>query len=452
MSLRRNGLFSAAEVIVNALSLFLIYRNVVQVLGVSMLGVWALVLASSAFGRAADLGISGSLSRYVASALAEKRPDRALGYMRTGITFMVFTMGAVSLALSLPLWYWLSLALNGAELEAARAVLPWAILNFWFLVTKTAIDSCLVGVHRADLRSVAGIAGTVLQLVLSLLLVHNYRLFGLAWAQTAQFVVALALEVVFLVTIARVRSPLTVPWFSWPTLKEMLGFGVKLQFGSMANLMFEPAVKTVIAAMAGTQVLGIFEMAYRMVYQVRNVATMALQPTIAAFASLTGKDGAQSLVLFRNVSKTAALAAATLMAGVVLGSPLISWLYLQRVDPLFVYTSGVMALVWGSTVLAVPAYYYGIASGRVWPYVIGECVAVVASCVAVFLLGLTGLAVAVVAGAGIGKLLGSLILGVQTRPMKELSSSIIMYRSTWTSSAVLAVACGAAIAFSLPHA
>ncbi len=70
-------------------------------------------------------------------------------------------------------------------------------------------------------------------------------------------------------------------------MKEMLGFGVKLQLGSVANLVFEPVVKASIAATAGTHVLGIFEIAYRMAYQVRNVATMALQTTIAAFATLT---------------------------------------------------------------------------------------------------------------------------------------------------------------------
>lgn len=451
MNLRRNGLLSAAEVVINGLCLFLIYRNVIGVLGVSMLGVWSLVLATSAFGRAADLGISGGLSRFVARALGEGRSEGALVYMRTGVLFMGVSMAAVALALWWPLSQWLSLALDGTELDAARAVLPWAILNFWLLTLKAVFDSCLTGVHRADLRAIAGITGMLVQLLLSYLLVRDHGLFGLAWAQAGQFVVALALEVLFLLTIARVTVSAAVPWFSWPAMREMFGFGVKLQLGSMANLMFEPVVKAVIAAMAGTHVLGIFEMAYRMSYQVRNVATMALQPTVATFASLGRDKGAEIQSLFRKVTRTAALAAVVLMVGVAVGSPLVSWLYLEQVDPLFVYVSALMSLMWGSTILAAPAYYYGIASGRVTPYVIGEFLSVTASFAAVLVLGTTGSGAAMVAGASLGKVLGSLLLGTLTRPTEGWKGSVVANRDTWAAFAVIAIVCSAVISLVLPH-
>lgn len=451
MNLRRNGLFNAAEVIVNGLCLFLIYRNVVEVLGVSMLGVWSLVLATSAFGRAADLGISGGLARFIARALGEGRPVRALAYLRTGLVFIAVTMAVVALALWWPLSQWLGLALDGVELDAARGVLPWAILNFWLLMVKAVLDASLTGVHRADLKAVAGIAGMLIQLVLSYMLVRDHELFGLAWAQAAQFVVALTMEGFFLHTVARISVSGSLPWFSRSIMKEMFGFGVKLQLGSLANLMFEPAVKSVIAAMAGTPVLGIFEMAYRMSYQVRNVATMALQPTVAAFASLSQESESKTLSLFRSVTRTAALAAAVLMAGVAVGSPLVSWLYLGRVDPLFVYISGLMGIMWGATILASPAYYYGIASGRVMPYVIGEFLAVGVACTAVLLLGPSGSAPAMVAGASLGKLLSSMLLGTLTRPTEEWRGAVILNRDTWASFAVLIVVCGGAIALALPE-
>lgn len=451
MNLRRNGLFSAAEVVVNGICLFFIYRNVVEVLGVSMLGVWSLVLATSAFGRAADLGISGSISRYVARSLGEKRPDRALIYMRTGVLFIAVTMGVVALILYWPLWGWLSLALKGSDLDAARSVLPWAILSFWLLIVKTAIDSCLVGVLRADLRSIAGITGVIIQLVLSYLLVGPYGLFGLAWAQLVQFAFALTLEFLFLLTIARVRAATSVSWFSFGSMKEMLGFGVKLQLGSVANLVFEPVVKASIAATAGTHVLGIFEIAYRMAYQVRNVATMALQPTIAAFASLTAGQAEESRDLFKKVGRTAGLATAVLMSGVAAGSPLISWLYLGHVDPLLVFTSGVMGIMWGATIIAAPAYYYGIASGRVMPYVISEFTAVILSTVAVLLSGMGGVVALTVASAAIGKVVGGLILGLFTRPTSRLTSSVLLMRSTWVSSAILLAVCATVITIALPR-
>ena len=58
MTLRRNAAFSVVEVAVSGLGLFFIYRNVVSELGVAMLGVWSLVLATTAFGRMADVGLA----------------------------------------------------------------------------------------------------------------------------------------------------------------------------------------------------------------------------------------------------------------------------------------------------------------------------------------------------------------------------------------------------------
>lgn len=449
MNLRRNGLFSAGEVIVNGVCLFLIYRNVVQVLGVSMLGVWSLVLATTAFGRAADLGVSAGLSRYVARSLGEGRPEKALAYIRTGLIFMALTMACVALALWWPLSQWLSLALHGTQLDAARAVLPWAILNFWLLIVKSVFDSSLTGVHRADLRAVAGMTGMLVQLVLSYLLVVEHGLFGLAWAQTGQFVVALLMEILFLLTIARVNAHAAVPWFSRPAMREMLGFGMKLQLGSMANIAFEPAVKSIIAATAGTHVLGIFEMAYRMSYQVRNVGTMALQPTVAAFASLTGDKVTETFILFRKVTRSAAMAAAVLVSAIAIGSPLVSWLYLDRVDPLFVYASGILGLMWGVTLLATPAYFYGIATGRVIPYIAGEFLAVGVSCVAVALLSTTGSMAAVIAGATSGKIVGSLLLATLVRPTSDWRASVVANREVWASLAALSVPCCAAISLAL---
>lgn len=51
MTVRRNAAFSVVEVAVGGLGLFFIYKNVVSELGVAMLGVWSLVLATTAWLR-----------------------------------------------------------------------------------------------------------------------------------------------------------------------------------------------------------------------------------------------------------------------------------------------------------------------------------------------------------------------------------------------------------------
>ncbi|AWI86726.1 hypothetical protein CEW88_23460 (plasmid) [Alloyangia pacifica] len=418
MNLRRNSIFAATEVVVYGLGLFFIYRNVVQVLGVEMLGVWSLVLATTAFGRVADVGIAGGLGRYIARSLGAGRPDKAIMYMRTGILSISALMGAIALLLWYPLWRALAIALEGEELAIARDILPWAIFSFWLLNLKAVMDACLLGVHRADLRAVANIAGMLLQVWASLALVNDYELHGLAWAQAAQFFLAIGLSVVFLLTVARVNtegSPIR-SWFSYEQFREMLGFGVKLQIGTIANLLFEPGVKIVLGAIAGTAMLGIFEMAYRFVYQVRNVAIRAIQTTVPSFADYDARDNDDIVDLFSKVSRTAAIATATLMPAVIIGSPLVSWLWLSEVNYLFIFITALIAVMWGIGILASPAFFLGIGIGRVAPNVVGQIMAGILAPAFVYLICTVATPDWAVLGVVLGRLPGDLLPAVLTRP------------------------------------
>lgn len=443
MNLRRNGIFSGVEVIVSGLGLFLIYRNVAEVLGVSMLGVWGLVLSATAFGRAADLGIAGGLSRFVARSLAEGSRPVAIAYIRTGVVFASVAMGGVVLALWWPLWLGLDLALTGPDLAAAREVLPWAILSVWLLMVKSTLDSALIGVGRADLRSVAGIAGMIFQVVVSLVLISPFGLNGLAWAQAGQFALAIVLEIVFLVvTTAGIQGAKAGrTWFSTSLFKEMFGFGLALQAGTLGTLLFDPVVKTVIGATAGTYVLGVFEIAYRSTYQVKNVVTMALQPTIPVLAELVVRNGSELAQFFKRVLKTASILTTVSMVATAISSPLISWLFLGEINPSFVITTAVLCVTWATTTLASPSYYLGLAAGRVWPYVVGEFLAVAVSAALVFLLSHSWSPWLALLGVLAGKATGSTFPAYFNRPSRKRSSAAIFDARVLGSLALVSTVC-----------
>lgn len=452
-NLKRNSLLAALEMIVNGLALFFIYRNVVQVLGVSMLGVWSLVLATTAFGRAADVGISAGLARFVARALGEDSPKDAILYMRTGFIAIALFMGFVALALWYPLWLSLGIALEGEELELARALLPWAILSFWLLNLKSVLDASLLGIHRADLRSVSSISGMAFQLAASLALVGSFGLYGLAWAQAGQFLLAFLMALVFLsmnIKMAQASQGEGSVWFSWSKLKEMAGFGIKLQIGTIANLLFEPAVKVVLGAVAGTAVLGIFEMAYRMAYQVRNVAIVAIQTTVPAFADLQARGSDELLKLFSKTCRNASIAAAVLMPALALGSPLVSWLWLGEVNQLFIYISALMSIMWGFAIVCAPAFFLGVATGRIAPNIIGQILPGLLAPTLVYILGTSIGAVVAICGVLIGKVPGVLLPAIFTRPNNSLHHGVLFERSSLASIAFILLICGGVLLYAQP--
>ena len=66
MRMARNTLWNVAEVIIGAAVLFLLYRLIIAKLGVEALGIWALVLATTAVAKLADVGVASGLGRFVA--------------------------------------------------------------------------------------------------------------------------------------------------------------------------------------------------------------------------------------------------------------------------------------------------------------------------------------------------------------------------------------------------
>ena len=79
--LLRNALAGAAQTVgLGALFLFL-YRTINTTLGVERLGIWSVVLATASAVRLADVGLSVSVTRFLARALAAGKPAHAASVM-----------------------------------------------------------------------------------------------------------------------------------------------------------------------------------------------------------------------------------------------------------------------------------------------------------------------------------------------------------------------------------
>lgn len=425
-SLRKNALFSVAEVLLNGLGLFFIYKNVVSTLGVSLLGVWSLVLATTAFGRLADVGISAGLARFVAREQAKGEAGSPQSYIETGMLSVASIMGVLTLVAYWPIYFALGIALHDQQLALAREIIPYALLTFWLLNINAVTAAALLGLHRADLRSISNICGMLVQVAASLALVKGFQLKGLAWAQTAQYVVAIALSWTFVVRVGR-TVPVLPTHFQRGLFKELLGFGTKLQIGTIANLLFEPTTKIIIGHIAGTAVLGLYELAYRMVYQVRGVAITALQNLVPAFANLKETDPAALGALFRKTCRMAALVGAPIMGAVMLGAPLVSLIWIGTYNPDFVRLTALLSLCWAVNILAAPAYFLGMGTGEVNVNVGGQVVTGVLSPVLGLGLGLAFGAYGAVCGVVVGKIVGDLAPAYANRPSRDLRSSALLY-------------------------
>lgn len=449
MKLKRNSIFSVVEVLVSGLGLFLIYRSVVAELGLAMLGVWSIVLATTSFGRMADLGIAAGLARFIATARGEGNLPRAGAYFWTGLASVTMLMAVVTLVAWLPLHAALAIALGGGQLEAARGLLPWALLTFWLLSINAALSASLLGLQRADLRAVVSISGMILQVAASYLLVKRWGLLGLAWAQTAQYILAIGISLTMIVALRAI--PMRVA-FTRSAFKELIGFGAKLQVGTISNLLFEPLSKIVLGVVAGAATVGVFEMAYRMVYQVRSVAIMALQNLVPAFAELQQSAPERSLALFVKSNRIAAASATLLMSAIVIASPLISLVWLRSYSVDFVLFTCLVSLCWTVNVLCAPSYFFGMATGRINANIGGQVLTGVLSPLLALMLGRWGGPAWAVLGVVAGKAIGDALPAIFNHPGEGWSCATILMPSTFGAVALVGVL-GAAMDFYIgPHA
>jgi O-antigen/teichoic acid export membrane protein len=406
---RRNAAWAIAEVAASALVLFCLYRVIVGQLGVKALGIWSLVLATTSLGRLADLGTAAGLGRFVAIAGARQEKDKTVAYVETAFITNLLLYSVIALALWAPAFYALSLTTSGEFLATARALLPFSLVSFVLIGVASATTGAIVGQQRSDQKSMIVIAGLVLQFLASVAWVPYGGLRGLAWAQIAQYALVISLGWMLFLRNYRGSWTFRLPHrWNREVFRELIGFGTKLQAVTIISFLLDPTVKFLMSTYGGLEALGFFEMAQRMVLQVRQIVVMPNQVLMPGFAHLMETHPQRIEPLYHKAMTLSLVGGFALLGSVALASPIICYLWTGQVTAVFVRFTVILAASWFANLVAAPAYLLGVASGRIWPNLWGQLVTLTGTLVAGMLLGRSFGAIGVAIGAGSMLALGSL--------------------------------------------
>ena len=388
LNLRRNSLYALAEVIVSGIVLFFLYKKVVGTLGVKALGIWSLVLATTSLGRVADIGAAAGLARFVAAASARKDSGLAIHYVQTAALTNLAVYTAVAVLMWAPAFFGLSFVLSGDSLVVGRQLLPFSLISFVLMGLSTATIGAIVGQLRSDQKSMISIGGLVVQYSIAALLVKAHGLVALAWAQIAQYALT------FTVSWQLVQKNHLGSWtlrspIGWrrDIFKELLGFGLRLQAVSVVSMVYEPSVKFLMSNFGGLEAVGFLEMAQRLILQLRQLVVMPCQTLMPVFAHLWETEPARLGPLYSKALNITLILGFALMAGVALGSPLISIIWIGHIERTFVALVGILSIGLFANLLAAPAYLLGVGVGYVKWNLIGACVTTGGSCLFGYILG-----------------------------------------------------------------
>ncbi len=359
---RSNVVATVFQVLVSGIVFFVLYRYLYDRLGIELIGVWSLVIATTSVSRIGELGLSAGVVKYVAQALGQGNEDRASDIVQTiALTLAVF-MGFL-LVVTYPLFIiGLEYLLPTHGIPVALEILPYALCSLWLMVIISVFSGGLDGCMHMDLRSFIMMGSHLLYLGLALWLVPIYGLEGVAMAQLIQSI-SLLIVLWYSLKFYLIRLPFMPLYWRFSILKDMFQYGVNFQIISIMNMLFDPMVKVMMSKFGGLETLGYYEMASRLVAQGRALIVEGKIVMVPAMASINKNTEGKAKLLFiksYEINFFVSLVGFTLLAVCV---PSVSILWIGHYEETFVKYAVLLSFGWFINTLIGPAYFSNLGLG-----------------------------------------------------------------------------------------
>jgi O-antigen/teichoic acid export membrane protein len=357
-----NAAMSVIQIVAVGVVLFVLYKFLLRTIGVEQLGIWSLVLATSSIAHISNFGFSGSVVKYVAKYLARGEGKRVSDVIQTAVISIALFAGCF-LVVIYPLVKWvLRLVIEDGSLPLAVSILPPAFLALWIMIVTEIYQSGLDGCQRIDIRSAIGITGAVIHLLLSFLLAPTFGLMGLAYAQIARNLIVLFLTIFLLKRYLRSLPVIPHHWDK-DIFKETIVYGINFQLISFIAMLYDPLIKTFLSKFGGLSFIGYYEMASRMIQQLRALIVSANQVLVPAIADLQEKAPEKIRSVYLTSYQLIFYLALPFYSIVVVCMPLISRLWIGHYEGAFVISGILLSVGWFMNTIAGPAYFSYLGTG-----------------------------------------------------------------------------------------
>ena len=361
------------QVMVSSVILFFLYRYLLHTLGVAKLGVWSVVMATASASRMSEMGLSGSVVKFVAKYRAH---SDMLSVSEAVQTAAISTAVLLSIALGFlfPVFSWLlKFVIPASDLPEGLAILPYMLISLWCIALAGVFQSGLEGCQRIDLRSWILMGSSTLYLLLTVILVPEFGLIGLAFGQVLQAVIVLVISWILLRNESGIIPLIPIRW-SKRLFREMIGYGANFQIVSIVGMMFEPVTKGLLSRYGGLAMVGYYEMASRMVLQFRIMIVSANQVLVPVIAGLQETAPDRIRTIYKESYRLMVYLSVPLFAGLVTAIPVISELWIGTYENTFVFFALVLTLAWFLNILISPAYFANLGTGHLLWNTVGHVV------------------------------------------------------------------------------
>jgi len=358
-----NAIMSSVQFFVIGLVLFILYKFLLNAIGVEQLGIWSLVLATASVTQIANFGLSGSVVKFVAKYIAHEDNEKVSGVIQTATISIAVFVGII-LLIGYPVAKWLlGLVISDKSLPLALSILPYAFFAIWLMVITGIFQSGLDGYQRIDIRSVLLMGGAIVHLILCVFLAPHYGLMGVAYARVIQ---NLTILVISWLLIRRCLPLLPIFPYRWnkELFKEIILYGVNFQMISVSTMFYDPITKALLSKFGGLSLVGYYEMANKLILLIRNFIVSANQVIVPVIAELMEKTPQKIHSVYSTSYRLLFYLAVPLFSLIIMFIPYISYLWIGHYEQIFVVFASLLAIGWFLNTINAPAHFAFLGIGE----------------------------------------------------------------------------------------
>ena len=360
-----NAVAATAHVIVVGVSYLFLYFFLLHTLGAAQMGVYTLVLATTSVASLANFGITSSLVKLVADFRAKDNPKELNQLIFTALICIIVLFSVLSLLAYFFGWFIIGkvVSIHNNYVNLALKILPYSLMCLFVNELGGVFISIIEGTQRNYIRNIIYIVNNILFLLLNFFLVPRFGLLGVAYAQLTQ---------ACLITISGFfigKSMLTgFSVFKWnwstPIFKHILSYGTKIQAVSVFQMLYEPATKTLLTKFGGLPAVAYYDMATRLINQLRALIANANQVLIPVIAHAATRSLEEVKIYYTKALSITLTANIFLISGVLGFGALISYYWIGYHEPRFIFPLTVLSVSMFINIMSGPAFFCSMGEGK----------------------------------------------------------------------------------------
>lgn len=426
-----NSIAAIGQVLIVGIVYLVLYRYLLVTLGIELLGVWSLIIASTSLALIANFGISTSIIKFVATYYARNDFDRLRKLIFTAAVFIIGTYSIISVVILIAGTYVLPHFIEAKYLPIALEILPFSLLSLIINALGGVISSCLDGIQKNYIKSYIVSFSSIVLFALSVLLTPKFGLKGLIFAQIFQAIIVLVASIYYLSK--SIKSIFTLQWnWSKSLFKEIINYGIKMQALSFMQMSFEPVTKALLSKYGGLAMVGYYEMASRLVTQLRGLIVSANQVIIPVVAEAKETKETYVRELYIKTFSIVLLFDIVLITGIIITAPIISFLWIGKIVPFFLFAVVLNSLVAFVNICSNPAYFSYLGEGKLNGLIYSYIAITLLNPILSYFLGIEFNGYGVVVGWNIAFLIGSLLVLFSYHQKNHISlKSLLSLHDLW---------------------